>query len=154
MKIINERPHHILCFWKWQELAYDSIHAQSLRGLNQRLKSPDSRVLITMDEDSFCKECPHGETRNKTCHKEFVESLDKKIKFLLGLEEGAIYTCDDLIGRLKSVITPQIRSSLCNSCGWWKKGICQHFPIENQSINQTILTESEKQNATEMFFLI
>lgn len=87
--------------------------------------NPTQNVKITLNEDSFCLECQNSMANKGTCNKGFVQNLDKKIKELLDIKDGEIYSFYVIRAKLLATMTKEKHNGICKGCGWQKIGLCQ-----------------------------
>ena len=123
--MITIRPHHLMCSAGYKGVNYNPESANNWAKIVNDLKTnPDTKIKLTLGEDSFCKECKHNRENGGSCDKVFVETLDKRVKDMLNIKDGAVYRFQELKEKLCAIMNPQKHQDICKECGWWKQGLC------------------------------
>ena len=124
-EVINIRPHHLLCISGYKGANYNSSSAKNWDNIINALQTnPKQKVMITLQEDTLCKECRHSKNNDSTCDVGFVQFLDKQVKEFIKLKDGATYKYEKLMKKLFKKMTCEKHSEICNGCGWMNKGFC------------------------------
>lgn len=123
---IEWRPHHWMCMKGYIGISYNKKHANTWDRVYKLLKQyPDTKVKLTMAEDTLCKNCPNNATASGNCNSNFVQKLDKKVRSLLNLKEGGIYHYNKISEKLSEILTPQKHEAICGDCSWREVGLCK-----------------------------
>lgn len=122
---IEMRPHHLLCLPGYKGYGYDKKHANSWDRVSASLKEyPDMRVKIVSGKDTLCTSCPNDGSNGTTCNAKGLKTLDDKVKTLCDIKDNVVYRFNELMDKVKSVMTPNKHKELCGDCLWWNQGLC------------------------------
>ena len=124
---ISLRPHHLLCLKGYKGLNYNQSQVRNWSEISSKLKeNPDIDILIVSGRDDLCENCPAILPEYRILCKEFiVNNLDKNIQAMLGLVTGQVYKYKELIENLEKNMNYERHKKFCETCAWWKKGLCQ-----------------------------
>lgn len=122
---ISLRPHHLLCLKGYKGLNYSSIQVKHWSTISEKLKnSPDADILIVRGKDDLCQNCPATAKDTTFCKEFIVKILDRNIQSILGITAGEIYKYTELLKKLEQNMNYEKHEKLCQTCSWWKKGLC------------------------------
>ena len=122
-KIIQIRPHHVLCNYCFVGSGYSSKFVENFAQINEDIVNKGAKFQIIEKLDSICQACPNQ--NGKICtSQEKVERLDVKHMQALELKNGDILDWSMSTQKIKSSITPEIFANICHECEWFSLGIC------------------------------
>lgn len=112
------RPHHGLCIHFFEGKGYSSEFTEHMSKTIARLQKPNTRIVLTMQEDEICRMCPNY-LETGCSSKDKVEKYDRKVLKLTGLK------CDIPMpfSKLQATVADKIiaegkMSQVCADCGW------------------------------------
>ena len=106
-------------------LCKDKKHSNSWDRVSKSLKEyPDMRVKIVSGKDTLCTTCPNDGSKGTTCNGKRLKILDDQVKNLINIKDNVIYRFNDLMAKVREVMTPEKHKELCGSCQWRSKGLC------------------------------
>lgn len=123
---VELRPHHWMCMKGYVGVGYSKAHTNIWDRVSKLLnKYPDTKVKLTMSEDTLCTSCPNHPKLHGVCNTDYIKSLDEKVRSLLGLKTDMIYKYNEISKKLSEILNPQKHFEICGDCGWRKHGLCQ-----------------------------
>jgi len=121
------RPHHLLCIQGYKGHNYNDIQKHNWKIITNLLKTnSETDIFFVNGKDDLCLNCPAQMSLTKfRCNEKNVAELDKKVKNLIGIEEGKKYLYHRLFKKINEIMTPEKHEALCKDCVWWQKGLCK-----------------------------
>ena len=86
--------------------------------------SPETPVQVVAGADDICSSCPH--MSNGICGRpdQQVDSIDRRIREKLGLEEGQTTTWSSILDTIRDNIDPFRLGEVCAGCRWLDLDYC------------------------------
>lgn len=125
---IKLRAHHILCVHGFRGLGYSESFVANMERVIAALKAPGASVMIVEIADDICAMCPHCERdkcmRDLTSRETSINALDQSVAALLNLTTGAVYSAQDLLSDVVSLVDEDWLGEVCGECEWFESGYC------------------------------
>jgi hypothetical protein len=115
---IELRPHHLLCRLGWRGYGYDRAFTETFNRIVERLDA-DAEIELVEGADDICRWCPNPAHDQCRAH-----LIDRRVLDYLGLEAGGIHKFGRLAELIKTKITPDELTSICEGCSWLDRGWC------------------------------
>jgi len=111
------RPHHALCIGFFQGKGYSGEFTENMKYIVNLLETENPEVTVTASTDRICSKCPHNQ--NGVCTSDKVNTYDKKVLELCGLENGTHIKWEKLRSEVKLKILGNGRlNEVCGDCKW------------------------------------
>lgn len=127
------RPHHINCIFFYKGLGYNNDFVTGMNSvLNLIKKTPNVKIKLIVNCDNLCAKCPNM-LINKVCiSNDNVTKLDNRTLEMYDLKENQEYTFTEIINTLYKNFDTSKFNTICSSCNWYKKGVCNDTIISDQ----------------------
>lgn len=127
------RPHHINCIFFYRGLGYNKKFITEMDMiLNFLKKNHESQIKFIIECDVLCSNCPNKQKDNTCITKEKVEKLDYNALEVYGLKEYREYIFFEISENIYKNFNSYKFHKICNSCNWYKNGVCSENIIEDQ----------------------
>lgn len=124
-KIINLRPHHLLCTQGYSGKGYNEAFVLNMTMITKRMRTEqDLKVRIVFSTDDLCTYCPRKRGEGVCADDHKVLSFDKSVIEFLGLEEKE-YGYQELIHEIHKKMTSEKMKQICGSCEWHPISACE-----------------------------
>ncbi|WP_029324377.1 DUF1284 domain-containing protein [Butyrivibrio sp. AE3004] len=138
-KIINLRPHHLLCTQGYSGKGYNEAFVLNMTMITKRMRTePDLKVRIVFSTDDLCTYCPRKRGEGICADDAKVLVFDKGVKDLLDLEENE-YSYQELIHEIHDKMDSSKMKQICGICEWYHMSACKKnilsgkYLLENRS---------------------
>lgn len=127
------RPHHINCMFFYKGLGYSEDFNKGMNRIIDLLKdNPDTKIKLIVKCDNLCDNCPNKQSNHMCITKEKIEKLDFNTLEIYSLMENEEYKFKQIIDTIYKDFDKRKFHTICNSCNWYKEGICNENIIEHQ----------------------
>ena len=141
------RAHHIFCIQGFRGKGYNEEFVSNMTNIVRHLNKEDNIMIkVVNTPDYICLSCPNNigqdemikfEVNNTYDNKGFCENeryiknLDNQVLETLSIDEGSIYSYDDLLLKIKQYLTEEKFENICGNCKWYSLGYCREGLIYN-----------------------
>lgn len=127
------RPHHINCIFFYKGLGYSEDFIEGMnKVLNLFKENSNTKIKLIVNCDNLCVNCPNRQLDNVCITKEKVASLDYNTLQIYNLKENQEYTFNQIIDTIYKNFNPSKFHKICNTCNWYKEGVCSDNIIKDQ----------------------
>lgn len=127
------RPHHINCIFFYRGLGYNQ---EFVDGMNKTLdflnKNPNSKIKLAVKCDNLCSNCPNKQNNDTCLTNNNVKKLDFKTLDTYNLKNNHVYSFEEIILKIYKNFDKDKFNKICNTCNWYKEGVCADIVIEDQ----------------------
>jgi hypothetical protein len=123
------RAHNLLCLLGFRGEGYSAGFVREMADVHRALAEDRSRPVLVLDTpDRLCGACPNlrhgGCTLQGPDHEAHMRAQDRDVIARLGLEAGATYTWEEILGRVASRARGTDLPGICTTCPWLPLGWC------------------------------
>lgn len=127
------RPHHLNCIFFYRGLGYSKDFIEEMNNTLTLFKeNPTTKIKLILKCDNLCVSCPNKQFGDVCITKENVARLDYNTLQIYNLKENEEYTFNQIIDTIYKHFNKNKFHKICNSCNWYKEGICSENIIEEQ----------------------
>lgn len=127
------RPHHINCMFFYKGLGYSEDFNKGMNNIINLLKSnPDKKIKFIIKCDNLCDNCPNRQPTSMCITEEKIKKLDLDTLQTYNLKENEEYNFKRIIETIYKNFDKNKFHTICNSCNWYKEGICNENIIKYQ----------------------
>ncbi|WP_408072545.1 DUF1284 domain-containing protein [Butyrivibrio sp. JL13D10] len=124
-KIINLRPHHLLCTQGYSGKGYDENFVRNMTEITTKMRTDsDLKVRIVFSTDDLCKYCPRKRGEGICADDHKVLGFDAGVIDFLKLEEK-VYGYQELIHEINEKMTSEKMKNICGNCEWHQMSACE-----------------------------
>jgi hypothetical protein len=118
------RGHHLLCLLGFRGMGYSDVYAQEMTKIHAELcTNPSAKVQLVEGPDDLCQHFPSDQPYH--CHEHTVQTRDRQISMILGLDVGKTYLWQDIEARIARHVEAGDIPRLCSTCPWLPYGVCE-----------------------------
>lgn len=129
MQKVILRPHHINCIFFFEGKGYSEEFVSNMRNVINILTNNNVIIKFQTNCDDICAKCPK-KINNLCIDYDHIDLLDKLTIKNYNLDLNKEYLFKDLIELFYKNFSSDKFQKICNSCEWYKSGVCSISKIE------------------------
>lgn len=131
--MLELRPHHLNCIFFYRGKGYSKDFVKNMDQIIALLReNPLIQIKLTKTNDILCSHCP--QKTEDICHSlDHIRQLDENTLKEYSLDTQTTYTFKELSAKLYHPLDIKKFEQICQSCEWYRQGVCSKETIEEQS---------------------
>lgn len=119
---LSLRGHHLLCLKGFQGYGYNDHFTENMIGINEKRKSPHTRIILTNTPDDICKACPNLKDGICVDNKQNERIMNMDNEVLKKIDSAKEHDSVELFEKIDEIFnTKESLDKICFRCMWHEK---------------------------------